>query len=184
MTKTRQLILIAVMSAIVCALGPLSIPIGAVPITLANLAIFMAASLLGPWKGSLVAIVYLLIGLTGLPVFSSFSGGIGKLLGPTGGYLIGYIPMAFFTGLFAAKWPDNRWLQLCGMVIGTLCLYTFGTLWLSVSAGLDFAAALGAGVLPFIPMDLGKIVFVAVFGVKIRQALERAGLLPGARKTT
>ena len=93
---TFQMALIAVMAAITCILGPLSIPIpvSPVPISLTNLAIYLTVCLLG-WKfGTISYLIYLLIGIAGLPVFSGFSSGFAKLLGPTGGYLIGFIPMA------------------------------------------------------------------------------------------
>ena len=89
---TFQMALIAVMAAITCILGPLSIPIpiSPVPISLTNLAIYLTVCLLG-WKfGTISYLIYLLIGIAGLPVFSGFSSGFAKLLGPTGGYLIGY----------------------------------------------------------------------------------------------
>ena len=90
---TFQMTLIAVMAAITCILGPLSIPIpiSPVPISLTNLAIYLTVCLLG-WKfGTISYLIYLLIGIAGLPVFSGFSSGFAKLLGPTGGYLIGFI---------------------------------------------------------------------------------------------
>ena len=99
---TFQMALIAVMAAITCILGPLSIPIpvSPVPISLTNLAIYLTVCLLG-WKfGTISYLIYLLIGIAGLPVFSSFSSGFAKLLGPTGGYLIGFIPMALLLKSF------------------------------------------------------------------------------------
>ena len=92
-----QMAIIGVMTAIICILGPLSIPIGLVPVSLTNLAILFALYVLGMKKGTLSCILYLLIGLIGLPVFSGFSSGPGKLLGPTGGYLIGFIFMALIS---------------------------------------------------------------------------------------
>ena len=92
---TFQMALIAVMAAITCILGPLSIPIpiSPVPISLTNLAIYLTVCLLG-WKfGTISYLIYLLIGIAGLPVFSGFSSGFAKLLGPPGGYLIGFIPI-------------------------------------------------------------------------------------------
>ena len=88
-SKTSFLTTTAIMTAVMCILGPLSIPIGPVPITLTNLAIYLAMYILGTKRGSAAVCLYLLIGLAGLPVFSGFTGGPGKLLGPTGGYLIG-----------------------------------------------------------------------------------------------
>ena len=125
---TFQMALIAVMAAITCILGPLSIPIpiSPVPISLTNLAIYLTVCLLG-WKfGTISYLIYLLIGIAGLPVFSGFSSGFAKLLGPTGGYLIGFIPMAIICG-FAFEKFSNRGMQIVSLAIGTIVAYIFGT---------------------------------------------------------
>ena len=154
---TFQMALIAVMAAITCILGPLSIPIpvSPVPISLTNLAIYLTVCLLG-WKfGTISYLIYLLIGIAGLPVFSGFSSGFAKLLGPTGGYLIGFIPMAIICG-FAFEKFSNRGMQIAGLAIGTIVAYIFGTAWLAIEAHLTFYQALLAGVIPYIPGDLVK----------------------------
>ena len=97
---TYQMAVTALMAAALCVLGPLSVPIGAVPISLANFVICLTAWLLGPKFGTLSVAVYLLIGLVGVPVFSGYGAGIAKLAGPTGGYLVGYLLLAFIGGLF------------------------------------------------------------------------------------
>ena len=130
---TFQMALIAVMAAITCILGPLSIPIpiSPVPISLTNLAIYLTVCLLG-WKfGTISYLIYLLIGIAGLPVFSGFSSGFAKLLGPTGGYLIGFIPMAIICG-FAFEKFSNRGMQIVSLAIGTIVAYIFGTAWLEI----------------------------------------------------
>ena len=86
--KTKTMALIGVMAAVTCILGPLSVPIGQIPISLTNLVIYFTVFVLGIWAGTGSYGIYLLLGAVGLPVFSGFAGGLGKLLGPTGGYLI------------------------------------------------------------------------------------------------
>lgn len=175
---TFQMALVAVMTAITCILGPLSIPIpiSPVPITLTNLAICLTVCLLG-WKlGTISTLLYLLIGLAGLPVFSAFSSGFGKLLGPTGGYLIGFIPFALIGGFFFEK-SERRIIQAAGLILGTVVLYLFGTAWLSVQAHLTFKQALFAGVIPYIPGDLAKIILVLFIGPVIKKRLQTAGFL-------
>ena len=86
---TYQMAVTALMAAALCVLGPLSVPIGAIPISLSNFVICLTAWLLGPKFGTLSVAVYLLIGLVGVPVFSGYGAGIAKLAGPTGGYLVG-----------------------------------------------------------------------------------------------
>ena len=171
---TFQMTLIAVMAAITCILGPLSIPIpiSPVPISLTNLAIYLTVCLLG-WKfGTISYLIYLLIGIAGLPVFSGFSSGFAKLLGPTGGYLIGFIPMAIICG-FAFEKFSNRGMQIVGLAIGTIVAYIFGTAWLAGQLGMSFVAGLGVGVIPYLPGDTAKIIIAIIAGPQIRKAVSR-----------
>ncbi len=174
--KTRQLTLIGVMTAVTCILGPLSLPIGIIPISLTNLAIYFAVYALGGKRGTLSYIVYLFIGLVGLPVFSGFSGGFTKLFGPTGGYLIGFILMAFISGIFIDKFSSKIYMCFLGMVLGTIVTYILGTAWLSYEAHIGFNKALAVGVLPFIPGDIVKIIIASLIGPQIKKRLISAGL--------
>ena len=162
-THTYAMVTTAFMAAVTCILAPHSIPIGPVPISLTNLAIYLSLYLLNWKRGTISYCLYLLIGLAGLPVFSGFSGGIGKLAGPTGGYIIGFIPMAIIA-----------WIQLLGMIIGTAVCYVFGTAWFCMQAGYTVSAALAVCVIPFIPGDLIKMVIALTIGPVIRQRTETA----------
>ncbi len=182
MTETKGLSVktiaaIGMITAVTCILAPLSIPIGPVPISLTNLVIYFGLYILGWKKGTISYCVYLLIGLVGVPVFSAFTAGPQKLLGPTGGYLIGFIPMAVIAGLFIEKSGRKAALSLAGMVLGTVVCYGFGTAWLAVSAHMDFPAALAVGVLPFLVGDLVKMVLAVMIAPQIYNALQRANLL-------
>lgn len=175
---TSQMTLTAIMAAVICILGPLSIPIpiSPVPISFTNLAIYLTVCLLG-WKlGTISYLIYLLIGLIGLPVFSSFSSGFGKLLGPTGGYLIGFIAMSIICGLSFEK-SKKRSVWFLGLIIGTLIDYIFGTFWLSFEANLTFIQSLWAGVIPYIPGDLIKIIIAVHLGPFIKNRLKISGFL-------
>lgn len=174
--NTRQLTLIGVIAAVTCILGPLSLPIGIIPISLTNLVIYFAVYALGKKRGTLSYIVYLFIGLIGLPVFSGFSGGFPKLFGPTGGYLIGFIFMAFISGIFIDKFSNTFYMCFLGMVIGTIITYIFGTAWLAYETKMTFNAALAVGVFPFIPGDIIKIVIATLIGPQIKNRLIKAGL--------
>ncbi len=174
--STRQLAVIGVMTAVTCVLAPFSLPIGPVPISLTNLAIYFSLYALGAKLGCVSYVIYLLIGFIGVPVFSGFTSGPGKLLGPTGGYLIGFLPMALIAGLLIDKFISRRVICLLGMVAGTIVAYAFGTIWLAYQAGMDWKAALMAGVIPFIPGDLGKMLLAMIAGPQIRRQLVRADL--------
>lgn len=171
-----QIAVIGVMTAVICILAPLSIPIGPVPISFTNLALYIALYVLGTKKATISYLIYLLIGLIGVPVFSGFSGGPQKLFGPTGGYLIGFIPLAVIAGIFIDKFINKMYLCFIGMVIGTAVCYVFGTAWLAFQAGMGFYAALAVGVLPFIVGDLIKIIIAMLIGPQIRKQLIKAHL--------
>ena len=173
--NVRHLALVGLMAAVIGVFGPLVLPLpfSPVPISLASLAVHFSAYVLGKRGGTLSCMIYLFIGLIGVPVFSGFSAGPGKLLGPTGGYLIGYLFTAWLCGLFVEKWPQKPLLQFVGMVLGTLACYVPGTIWLSFQADLSFQAALAAGVLPFIPGDLVKIIISMIVGKQIHSRLQK-----------
>lgn len=168
----------ALMAALMCALGPLSVPIGPVPITLVNLVIYLSVLLLGAKGASVSTLVYLLLGAVGLPVFSGFQGGLAKLVGPTGGYLVGYLIVAFLGGLAAEKTKYNTFFSIVGMLVGTAILYTLGTVWFVYQTGSEWVHALSLCVYPFIPFDIGKIVLASFVGKLIRSALIKSKLLP------
>ena len=157
--STAQMTVTALMTAITCILAPMAlpIPISPVPISLTNLVIFFMAYILGMKLSVASYVLYLLLGTVGLPVFSGFSGGVGKLLGPTGGYLIGYLPLAFLVGLLTDHFPERKSIYPLSMIAGTFFCYAIGTWWLARQASLSLPGALAAGVLPFLPGDGVKI---------------------------
>ena len=152
---TYAITVTALMTAVTCILAPLSIPIGPVPISLTNLAIYISLYLLGWKRGTISYLIYLLIGLVGIPVFSGFTGGPAKLAGPTGGYIIGFIAMAIIAGLVIDHF-HQPWLQLIGMIVGTIICYVLGTAWFCFEAKSTVSGALSICVLPFIPGDLSS----------------------------
>ena len=172
-TSTYAMVVTALMAAVTCILAPLSVPIGPVPISLTNFAIYLSLYLLDWKKGTLSYLIYLLLGLVGLPVFSGFSGGVGKLLGPTGGYLIGFIFLAAIAGFFVEKFPAKIYMHVVGMIIGMAICYIFGTAWLAGQLGMSFVAALGVGVIPYLPGDTAKIIIAIIAGPQIRKAVSR-----------
>ena len=169
--RVKFMVTTALMTAVLCILGPLSLPIGPVPVSLTNLAIYFLLYILDWKRGTTSVLMYLLIGLVGVPVFSGYSGGIAKLAGPTGGYLIGFIPMTILIGLFLEKHARNRIACILVMEAATWLLYLIGTAWLAFSAGMDFGAALSVGVIPFIAVDLVKIILAAILGPGLRSRL-------------
>lgn len=178
-TKTYRLALIGVMTAILCILGPLSIPLpfSPVPLSLTNFAILLAVFLLG-WKwGTVSCGIYLLLGLVGVPVFSGFSGGMAKLLGPTGGYLVGFLLLAVISGLFVEKFEQARLPVAAGMALGMLVDNLFGTLWLAILMKLSFGQALMMGVVPYLAGDAVKLIVALLLGSALRRRLQAMRIL-------
>lgn len=177
-SKAKQMAVIGLMTAVTCIIAPFSlhIPFSPVPISLGSMAIYFVVTVLGMKRGSISVLLYILLGLAGLPVWSDFTGGAAKLLGPTGGYIVGYIVLALIYGFFVEHWGSNLGMQIVGAVLGTLVFYLFGTLWLGYLLHLDFMTALWAGVIPFVPGDVVKLILAMAVGTKLRKRLLAAGL--------
>lgn len=174
--STRTLTLTAVLTALLCILGPVTLPIGPVPLSLTTAVLMLMALLLGAGRACLCGGVYLLIGLAGLPVFSGFTGGMGALLGPTGGFLLGYLPLTALCGL-ACERTDSRGLQGMAFLAGTTLLYLAGTTWYAWQTGVSAVSAAAVCVLPFLPGDAVKIFAVLTGGNAIKARLKKTGLI-------
>ena len=161
--QTYAMVSTALMTAVTCILAPLSVPIGPVPISFTNLAIYLSLYLLDWKRGTLSYFLYLLIGFAGLPVFSGF----------TGGYIAGFIPMAIIAGIVIDH-CQKRWIQLLGMIVGTAICYALGTAWFCMQAGYTVSAALAVCVFPFIPADLIKMLIAMTIGPEIRKRVGSA----------
>lgn len=171
----HNLVITGLMTAVICVISPFSIPLGfsPVPLTLATFAVCLVAMVTGPLKGTLCCFLYLCLGMVGLPVFSGFSGGIHRLFGPTGGYLFGYLMMAYITGLVTQKYFSKWYLCFGGLVLGTISCYLLGTAWLCIQMHISPLNGLYLGVIPYIPADLAKIVLTLFTGIPLRRALLR-----------
>ena len=189
--KTLKICYVALFTAVIIVLSQLpGIPLpGGVPMTLQTLIIPMAGVVLGTAMGTGSAVLYVLLGLVGLPVFSGFKGGLGVILGPTGGFILSFPLMAFFAGLGANAIKDPNAKKLLregalylGLLVGTVLNYLVGTLWFAgVYMGAvnreTLATGFSACVLPFIPTTILKIILAGILGNLLRKALVRAGLL-------
>lgn len=177
--KIQDLTLIALMAALTCILGPMSItlPFTPVPISFTNLVIYFAVMVIGMKRGTISYLVYLLIGAVGLPVFSGFSGGLAKLAGPTGGYLVD-LSFGIDQWILCRKILRNIVMAVIGMVLGTAVTYAFGTIWLCAQMHLTFVQGLYAGVIPYLPGDAAKIVIAIIVGSAVKKAVVKARVLP------
>ncbi|MCO1599896.1 biotin transporter BioY [Desulfosporosinus nitroreducens] len=169
----RRMVYASMFGALTAAGSLITIPMQPVPITLQTLFTGLAGVLLGGYAGALSQVVYVLLGVIGLPVFSGGKAGLGTLIGPTGGYLIGFIVAAYVIGKMveAKKEPGLAWLGL-SLVVGNLVIYTLGVAQLSLVAHLSIPKALLAGVVPFLVGDVLKLVATALIGLKLRNQVK------------
>lgn len=168
--------LFAVLMAVCAWISTPKTPIS-VPFTLQTFAMFAALTTLGGRRGLWAVVVYLLMGLVGLPVFTGFQGGLGVLLGTTGGYIIGFIGSALIYWLLTARLGDSLPVMVCGCLLGMLVYYAFGTAWFlalytATKGPISLAAALAACVVPFVVPDLLKLALAVLVSRRVRKYLK------------
>lgn len=173
--RVRALTMTAFLCAFVCVLSPFSIQVGPIPLTLASFAIYIVAAVSPPPMASGALFLYIFLGSLGMPVFSGFEGGVGKLTGPTGGYIVGFFILALSASSIIGVLGRRKWSFPFAMTVGTILLYAFGTAWYSIYTGIGFAESAAACVLPFLLPDAVKITAASVIGISLdsRRALSR-----------
>ena len=173
----KQMALIALMTAVLCILAPISIPIfiTPVPVSLGILAVFLTAYMLTPVQAIISVGLFLLLGLVGLPVFSGYSGGIGKLVGPTGGYIIGFIFTVYISSVFIHL-KKGILFDVLGMILGLILCYIPGTLWFSYQQNKGFIASLLLCVVPFLIGDAIKVLVAVLIGPEIQKRVNQTAL--------
>jgi biotin transport system substrate-specific component len=164
----RAIVQASLFAALTAVGAYIAIPVGPVPIVLQNLFVFLAGLLLGPRWGIASVALYLLAGICGLPVFAGGTGGIGRFAGPTGGFLVGYLPAVAIVGWVARRGYGGVGRDAAAMVLGAVALYACGVPWLAAVTGLPFGNALAVGVLPFLPGDAVKIAAAALITRSVR----------------
>ncbi|HZW03954.1 MAG TPA: biotin transporter BioY [Anaerolineaceae bacterium] len=181
-TDLRMTVYAALFTALIIIGGYVSIPIpvGPVPIVLADFFVMAAGLFLGVKWGLTSVALYLCLGALGLPVFSSGTSGLAILFGPTGGYLIGYLLVVAAVGLITGKGQPSTARILLALVAGNILLYAAGVPWLKAVMNLSWVGALVAGLTPFIPGIIIKIAVVSALGrlllPRFKQTLASASL--------
>lgn len=160
-SKTKNMVLVSLFAALIAVCSWIFIP-AAVPFTLQTMGVFLAVGVLGGKLGTLCVLVYILLGAVGLPVFSGFSGGVGALLGTTGGYILGFLFSALVMWLMEACLGKKTWVMALSMVVGLLVCYGFGTAWfrfvyLRTTGTVGWMTVLSWCVFPFLIPDALKI---------------------------
>ncbi|WMJ84847.1 biotin transporter BioY [Oscillospiraceae bacterium LTW-04] len=170
--SVRDLCFIGIFTAVIVVLAQISIPMPyGVPMTLQTFAIPLAGIVLGARKGALSTLTYILLGAFGVPVFAGFTGGLGIVFGPTGGFILSFPLMALAAGI-GSECNNNTGL-VCGLIAGAVINYICGMLMFSLVTSRSLTTAFVACVLPFIPTSIIKMVLAAILGVKVKHVLEK-----------
>lgn len=173
--NTRKMILYALFAALTAVLSQLAVPLPftPVPVNLATLSVLLAGGLLGAKGGAVSQGIYVLIGAVGVPVFSNFTGGLAKLAGPTGGYIIGYLAAAWLVGLMISKGKPTFWMMILSMVAGILLCYALGTVWFLILTKNTLFYCLTLCVFPFL---IGDVLKIAVAGFLVWKLRDRVAI--------
>lgn len=181
MSKSLHMYIItAFCAAIIAVLAQVIIPLPVIPITGQTLAIGLVVTILGLKYGTLSVLLYIALGAIGLPVFQSFTGGLGILVGPTGGYIVGFIFAALVMGAYLQTFSVTYKHAIIANLLGMIVTLLFGAVWLKMMNDLSWQAAFVGGVAPFLVVGVIKAVLAAWLGVTVRQRLTQARLLPSA----
>lgn len=181
--STKDITLTALFAALTAAGAFISIPVGPVPVTLQTLFTMLSAIMLGARLGALSQLVYVILGLVGLPIFAGFTGGISTVMKPSFGYLIGFIAAAYVIGKITEKYEKQNFLALLvACIIGAVIVYLIGVpyMYLIIKnvlvANISIAKAINIGFIIFIPGDLAKTIIAALIGYKLIPLLKKAAL--------
>jgi len=174
--STQRLTLSALLCALCALLAQIHIPLPPVPVSLSLLAVHLCGALLGRRWGAAAVGAYVVLGAAGVPVFAGFTGGLGVLFGPTGGFLFGYILCAWLDGALIARLGASRRALLVSLAAGTAACYGSGALWFMLTTGTALWGALSACVLPFVPGDIVKIALAAALCLRLKKPLRAAGM--------
>jgi biotin transport system substrate-specific component len=180
----RSMVLASLFAALTAVGALIALPLGPVPIVLQNFFVMLMALLLGPRWGLAGMGAYLLAGALGLPVFAGGTSGLARFAGPTGGYLVGYLPCVALIGWISSRGRGHRLVDALAMVCGTAALYSCGVAWLKLVTGMAWRKAVAVGVIPFLPGDIAKIIAAVLVINALRQLTARAGTASGPTPAT
>ena len=169
--QLRMSVYASLLAALMAVGAYLAVPIGPVPVVLQNMFVFLAPLLLGRRWGLASVAVYLLAGACGLPVFAGGMGGIGRFAGPTGGFLLGYLPAVLVIGQLVSGKKPFFWRDIIAMILGSVILYACGLSWLKMILGFTWSKTLAVGMFPFLAGDAFKIVAAAAIAKSLRPVL-------------
>ena len=166
-----SLTIIPMFAALTAILSQIAIPIGPVPVNLSLVSVFLSAAILSTHNAVISQVIYILLGVIGVPVFTSFNSGIQALVGPTGGYIIGYIPCVLITGMLIQRFGKKFIGRAISMLLGLASCYALGTAWFMRLTQTPAWSALTLCVFPFLIADAIKIIFATIISLKIKNKI-------------
>lgn len=181
--STKDIALVAMFTALTAIGAFISFPVGPVPITLQSLFVILSGMVLGPKLGALSQIVYIVLGLIGLPIFAGFTGGVQSIISPSFGFIIGFVFAAFIVGLIAnsRKEISHKKIWIASLA-GTITVYAFGLPYMYyilngvMGSGLSLIQIFNMGCLLFLPGDFIKFVIASIVGVKLLNILHKSSV--------
>lgn len=169
---TKDIVLCGMFAAITAVASQIAIPVHPVPFTMQIFAVYFSGIILGSKRGFIAQVIYILLGAAGAPVFANFRGGFQVIAGPIGGYIIAFPIMAFIVGYFIKN--KNRVGLFIGLILALVLCYILGTIQLSIVTKLPITKAIQVGVIPFVIVDLIKIVVAYIIGIKVKNRVQVA----------
>ena len=167
--KTKNLVANSIFAAIICLFSVVTVPIGAVPVTLSLFAVVVASIVLGAKNSAIAVLVYIFLGATGLPVFAGFGGGLSVIFGPTGGFILSYVPVCLIIGSVSHKSSKHLYFSaFCALIVS----YIMGTLWFCIVQSTTIASSVMVCVVPFVVFDIIKFVIALNIGKAVSKILK------------
>ena len=166
--KIKNITFCGITTALLCVLAPVAIPVSGIPITLTTLVIYIIGNVLSPTVSITSVVLYIILGCVGLPVFSGFSGGITHLLGPGGGFILGYIPLILCVSML----NKSIFRQIIGILLGTLLLYLCGCIGYMIYSKSEITTVFSVCVIPFLPGDICKFLLTLITIPRIKNMIQ------------
>lgn len=166
------MVTIALLAGLLCVLAPIALPLpGLVPISFTSCMIYIIAYVVNRYQATLCVCFYVTLGIFGIPVFSGYTGGIAKLIGPTGGFILCYILSAWLCSTILYHFKKRRIIYIIAMTICTICSYVIGATWYVFVTQTSVINAIVACIVPFIIPDTAKIIIAIIIAPAIKKQI-------------
>ena len=168
----RIIVFQSLLATLLAVFSPFSLNVGLIPITLSTFMIYIIGGLTKKWQSIIPILIYIFLGIVGIPVFSNFQAGLSTLIGPTGGFIISYLPCVLIISLLTSINKRKVYLYILSMVLGTLICYLIGSIWFMIVMDINFITTLKIAVIPFILFDSIKILLASIICYLINKNIQ------------